>query len=350
MSGPPDHLEFELAAGPALWRASDLAATETSVYVNLSNSDIADLNFALAHALSRDVKVAELKPELFPVADFGVRLKAIRSQVTAGCGLCVIRGIPLADYSLAEAAMLLWGIGLHIGRAVPQNKQGELLGSVRDAVLPNQRGRTRGYQTGSALPFHSDSCDVVALFCIAEAKAGGLSSIASTYTIHNAIYDARPELLRSLYEPFYIDRRGEGQEGTVSYYSTPIFMWHNHRLFSRFNPGYIYAAQRRPDTPRLSPRQVEAIEFFKMMCASDHFRFDMTFRPGDLQFLNNNVIVHARSSYEDYREAAKKRHLFRLWLLTLAPEDIPFPMRDRYDDMDKWWADAHFPDHLCQGT
>lgn len=344
MPGPSDHLDLELAAGPALWRARDLV--DAPIYFNLRSSEIAELNVALSHALCSGMRVADLSPENFPLTDLGVRLSAIRFQLTAGCGLSVIRGIPLTDYSVPEAAMLLWGIGLHIGRPVPQNKQGELLSSVRDAAGANPGEHTRGYLTGSALPFHSDSCDVVGLLCVAEARAGGISSIASAYAIHNAIHKARPDLLRSLYETFYIDRRGEGQSGKALHYATPIFMRHRHQLFCRFNPGYIYAAQKRPSTPRLSPLQLEAIELFKKMCGSEEFRSDMTFQSGDLQFLNNNVIVHARSSYEDYTEVEKKRHLLRLWLLTLADDDVPIPMRDRYQDMHGWWGEARFPDHL----
>ena len=120
-------------------------------------------------------------------------------------------------------------------------------------------------------------------------------------------------------------------------------MWHHGRLFSRFNPGYVYSAQRYPETPRLTEQQTDAMEMFMRLCASDQFRLDMKFRPGDLQLLNNNVIVHSRSAYQDYLEAAKKRHLLRLWLFTSGINDIPVPMRDRYRDMEAWQVNAHVP-------
>ena len=40
----------------------------------------------------------------------------------------------------------------------------------------------------------------------------------------------------------------------------------------------------------------------------------MTFMPGDIQFLHNHTILHARSAYEDWLEQERKRHLLRLWL------------------------------------
>ena len=40
----------------------------------------------------------------------------------------------------------------------------------------------------------------------------------------------------------------------------------------------------------------------------------MDFRPGDIQLLNNAVILHSREAYDDYDEPERKRHLLRLWL------------------------------------
>jgi hypothetical protein len=40
----------------------------------------------------------------------------------------------------------------------------------------------------------------------------------------------------------------------------------------------------------------------------------MELRPGDIQWLKNSVILHARTEYEDFPEPERKRHLLRLWL------------------------------------
>ena len=41
----------------------------------------------------------------------------------------------------------------------------------------------------------------------------------------------------------------------------------------------------------------------------------MTLEPGDMQFANNYVTLHTRSAYEDHDDPAKKRLLWRLWLM-----------------------------------
>jgi Taurine catabolism dioxygenase TauD, TfdA family len=49
----------------------------------------------------------------------------------------------------------------------------------------------------------------------------------------------------------------------------------------------------------------------------------MTFMPGDIQFLHNHTILHARTGYEDWPEVERKRHLLRLWLAPKQARDLP---------------------------
>lgn len=48
---------------------------------------------------------------------------------------------------------------------------------------------------------------------------------------------------------------------------------------------------------------------------------------GDIQFLSNNHILHARTAYKDFAPPAPRRHLMRLWLSTPEEEGgwkLPF--------------------------
>jgi len=47
---------------------------------------------------------------------------------------------------------------------------------------------------------------------------------------------------------------------------------------------------------------------------SPEFYVEMDLRPGDVQLLNNAVILHSREAYTDFDDADRKRHLLRLWL------------------------------------
>ncbi len=66
--------------------------------------------------------------------------------------------------------------------------------------------------------------------------------------------------------------------------------------------------------PPLGPAQREAIEMVERTANDPALYLDMEFRPGDIQWLKNSVILHKRTAYEDWDEPERKRHLLRLWL------------------------------------
>lgn len=61
----------------------------------------------------------------------------------------------------------------------------------------------------------------------------------------------------------------------------------------------------------------------------------MDFDEGDIQFLNNRLIVHGRAEYDDYLELARRRHRLRLWLLVPNWPARPTNQKDIYsvDDL-----------------
>ncbi|MFT4572204.1 MAG: alpha-ketoglutarate-dependent taurine dioxygenase [Hyphomicrobiaceae bacterium] len=74
------------------------------------------------------------------------------------------------------------------------------------------------------------------------------------------------------------------------------------------------AAADFPDVVRLSDAQRELLDLLEAIPDEPGVALDMKFQPGDMQFLKNSVILHARSAYDDFEEAERKRHLLRLWL------------------------------------
>ena len=325
----------------AAWQAADLHAREDWIY-RLTETDIAELDAALAETKRRNVGVPAIGKEHFPLARFGATLQGFRQELEHGRGIVLVRGLPMARYSKQDAGTIFWGMGAHLGRAVAQNAYGDVLGHVRDLGKDWTKDMSaRGYQTTMHQPFHNDSCDVVGLLCLRAAKQGGLSSIVSSVSIHNEMIATHPDLARLLYERWYVDRRGEQAEGDTPYYITSVFNYYDGRLFNRFNRMYIESAQRFPEVPRLSPQQRQALDLFDALCMS--LRYDMDFHPGDMQFLNNYVTLHSRTDYQDFPEPDRKRHLLRLWLFTPGLSDIPEVLRMRYRDMDAWQKNPRPP-------
>ncbi len=56
----------------------------------------------------------------------------------------------------------------------------------------------------------------------------------------------------------------------------------------------------------------------------------MTFNPGDMQFLHNHQVFHARSEFENWPEPERPRHLLRLWLCAKQGRPLPRAFEPRY--------------------
>jgi hypothetical protein len=98
-------------------------------------------------------------------------------------------------------------------------------------------------------------------------------------------------------------------------------------LYSRLHIG---SSQRFAEAPRLTPDDYAALDMLGELAADPELRLDMTFMPGDIQFLHNHTILHSRSAYEDWPEPGRKRHLLRLWLSPPGARPLPPVFAEAY--------------------
>jgi hypothetical protein len=84
---------------------------------------------------------------------------------------------------------------------------------------------------------------------------------------------------------------------------------------------YIRDSQSLPETPRLTPQQLELVDLLERIPNEPGMALDMNFAEGDMQFLKNSVTLHARTDYDDAAELDEKRHLLRLWLTATSFRD-----------------------------
>ena len=63
----------------------------------------------------------------------------------------------------------------------------------------------------------------------------------------------------------------------------------------------------------------------------------MDLQPGDMQFINNYHVLHARTAFEDHPEPGRKRFLKRLWLETRKLTDRPLHFQLAGSNK-AWWA------------
>ncbi len=317
-----------LVEGPAVWFGADLARRPEEWIYTLSPTEIAEIEAAVAKTRGRDL--ADLTRADFAFPTLGPVLDGMREEVLNGRGFVLLRGLPVEGRPIEDNAAAYWGIGSYFGNARSQNAMGHLLGHVRDLGVATTDPNVRTYQTTERQHFHTDSCDIVALLCLNTAREGGLSSIVSSMAIHNEMAKRRPDLLHRLYEPFATDRRGEVPVGEKPYFNTPVFNEHAGFVSGIYSGTYIRSAQRFAEVPRLTDKDVEALEMLDNLANDKELRLDMELRPGDMQFLHNHTCLHDRTAFVDWPEPERKRHLLRLWLAAPGARPLPSVYVARY--------------------
>jgi hypothetical protein len=321
--------------GPSAWIGAHMRRREAEWSYRLTPAQVVEIDSAVEATRMRGLDLADIRREDFPLPTLGPVLDRLRAEVLHGRGFALLRGMSVEDRPISESATAYWGIGAHFGSARSQNAKGHLLGHVYDlgqglsATNPN----LRSYATAERQNFHIDRCDVVALLCLRRAKSGGLSTIVSSMTVHNVMAERRPDLLDRLYQPFPIDRRGEVPEGKAPFYEAPVFNEHAGAVSVLYSRLHIGSAQRFPEARRLAPEDIEALDMLGELAGDPELRLDMNFTPGDIQFLHNHTILHARSAYEDWPEPDRKRHLLRLWLAPPGARALPPVFAECYGDI-----------------
>jgi hypothetical protein len=258
------------------------------------------------------------------------RLQRLLEEVLNGRGFVLIKGLPVERWTKRQAAIAFLVMGVQLGNLRMQNKEGHLLGHVRDLGRSSDDPNTRIYQTRERQTHHTDSCDVVGLMCLRAAKAGGLSSLVSSTTIFNEIRNRRPELLTVLLEPIETDRRGEVPEGGKSYFNIPVFNYHDGLVSAIYQRQYIESARRFPGVAPLTPLQIEALDLLDQLANDPKLNLMMELEPGDIQLAHNHTILHDRTAFEDYPEPERKRHLLRLWLAPPKARPLPNVYAERF--------------------
>ena len=302
-----------------VWDGRELSLTEDWIF-RFDHHDILEIEDAVEASKKSSKQLGDLTQDDFPFNTLGKKLATLRNEVLDGRGFAVIRGLGAKHWNNEDLIRAYWGIGTWFGQSVSQNSQGHLLGHVIDQRSAPYPGK-RVYQTNQAQPFHSDSCDIVGLLCLRQAKSGGASAIASSALIHNALLDQDHNTLEQLYGCFQCDRYNEIPEGKDCYYPVQIFNEIDHRLVCCGMDPDIRSAQRLSEVDRLTAGQLNAINAFQNMAKK--YALEMTLERGDIQLVNNLTIVHARDEFEDEDALNKRRYLIRLWLSSPMGRRLP---------------------------
>lgn len=320
---------------PRGWTPEDLRR-DGGWSVRLSADEIADFELGLAHARATGRTAYDLSPADFPFGPAALaRLRAAVAETQEGRGFQLLRGLPVGRWSTDDARLFFWGLGLHLGVPRPQGRASQFMSDVRDAGGTYRSVQGRGYNTKSALDFHADGSDLVGLMCLRTAVSGGESLISSSVTAHNTMLAERPDLLALLYEPVVFSRQGEQAPEEPPWYEAAILGVRDGRFACRHIRNHVKSAQLSfPEIPRLTPAQLEALDLFDAILRRPEVCFRMDFEPGDVQLINNHVVLHSRTDYVDHEAPEHKRHLLRLWLSLPGSPALPESWRLAYKDVE----------------
>ena len=319
------------ATGPAVWTGRELRQTD-DWKIRLTPEDVAELESASAAVARKNIPVQTITAGDFPLPGLGLRLETLAEELENGRGFGVIRGIPVDDTAEDACKIVSWGICSYLGAGIPQSRQGDWINHVIDltdvksTTNPDllhviERAELRTNHVGGDLTWHTDTTDIIALFCLNKAKAGGATRLASSAAVHNLILAETPEYLSALYDGYYyMSRADDNQNDTprVSSERVPVFRRKGDSVTCYYIPQVVQRAIDRANVA-YSPVENEAREQIQKAANTPGVPLEITLEPGDLLVVNNRIVLHGRQDYEDFPELERRRHLLRLWM-AVTPE------------------------------
>ncbi|KAK6212664.1 hypothetical protein LQW54_005086 [Pestalotiopsis sp. IQ-011] len=300
----------EKLKSPLAWKASDIKAHLSDYVIKLSLEDVAHVETALFSFKEMSLETSALSARTFRLPqELAGRLKAVSAECYSGVGFNIIRGLDPAKYSAADNVIIYAGIASHVApeRGFIDRKRESVIShllNVSSAVTPAY--------TLEKVAFHSDNSEIMGLYVLESAHSGGKLSLSSSFDLYNKLALNHPGVLETLASPWVLD--------TFKDYAKypPLRMPFLHRAgtdkiifrFSRYPLTGFQGLKRNPSLPALTEAQVKALDAVQFMAAANSIEIPMM--KGDILFVNDQAIMHARGSFSDKDFA--QRHLLKMFL------------------------------------
>ncbi len=302
-------------SGPIAWRGADLP--DSAGRYTLSADALTELGRLAADLAANPLPMEALHHSDFDLPACRAVMQAAKVEVEHGVGFAIIDRLPLDELG-EQARKVYWLLAGMVSRPVAQKWDGTMIYDVTDTGVPPGNG-VRPDKTNVEQNFHNDNSynlcppDMVGLLCLRTAMQGGVSHIVSFPSVHNHLRAAAPDLLARLYEPFCFDRQREHAAGDVKYLWHSCFEAPEGRLLARMSRfqvknGYPLAGVE------IDRRGADALEALEDAMRTPGQALNFHFEPGQIQLVNNRLLGHRRTGFQDWPEPERKRLLVRLWL------------------------------------
>ena len=265
----------------------------------------ADFKSALGKSLGH------INQETFPLPKLHNTLREISRELHFDHGFKVVRGLPVAHHSRQDNVILYAGISSHVaplrGRQDSQydgKPASVVLAHIKDLSSSREKEHigAPAYTTDKQV-YHTDIGDIVSLLALNTAAEGGTSRLASTWRVYNELAATRPDLIATLSEDWTAETYGNPNRAfdkkpllfhqpSTSGSIERIVLQYARRVFTGFG-----ALPRSKDIPPITEAQAEALDALHFL--GERFNVGLDFRQGDIQYINNLAVFHARDEFTD---------------------------------------------------
>ncbi|KAH6976317.1 hypothetical protein BKA56DRAFT_552956 [Ilyonectria sp. MPI-CAGE-AT-0026] len=325
-------------SGPTLWKQEDYVDQPDKWTHPFTDEEIQELSDTADRFIASGTPLTGISKHNFPLPILSKSLAALREDLIDGKGFILFKRFPATAWGPHKNAVAYMGLGTYLGYFVSQNGLGHVLGHVKDVGDDaTQIDKVRIYRTTARQFFHADDGDIVGLLCVHRALEGGESDIVSIHNVWNHLQRENPDVAELLTQPvWYFDRKGEVSDGEEPWVRQPVFYLEDGgkgRVYCKWDPYFVRSLTRFSDkglVPPLSDAQKHAMTVLEETCQK--LALHMILEVGDIQFVSNAHLLHARTAYVDHNPPTPRRHLLRLWLSTPESEGgWALPMPDSHE-------------------
>ncbi|KAI0526396.1 TfdA family taurine catabolism dioxygenase TauD [Xylaria bambusicola] len=309
--------------GDLVWDGETIADNYDWTFV-FSTEHLAEIDRAVAHFKGLNKPLGAISQETFPLPTLHTQLRGLSAELHSGHGFFVLRGLDVDKYTREENVIIYAGVSSHVA-SVRGRQDHQFNGEKADVTLTHIKDLTWSHDskligspayTTDKQVFHTDRGDIVSLFALETSASGGASKLASTWRVYNEIAATRPDLIHTLSENWQMEIFEKADAPFVErplIFHFPATKSTPERLALEYARRYFVgfgALPRNPAIPPITEAQAEALDTLHYL--GERFCVNTDFQKGDIQYINNLAIFHARDGFTDTPD--KRRHLLRLWL------------------------------------
>ncbi|KAH7075704.1 hypothetical protein BKA63DRAFT_412791 [Paraphoma chrysanthemicola] len=327
--------------GAMVWEKLDAS----KYIIKFTSREVQDVRAAVIKVKIAGTPRSKISQETFDLAnsELAHKLRSISTELHQGRGIVVIRGLDSANFNDEEAVIAFAGICSYVcPERATDSYANQTLSHVRDATkekvpLWAKDIGLAGSKITAAMDFHSDrfSGDVLALHVRNDGGvgSGGEQYVTSFWSIYNELLENDPEVLETMAEPDWPFELKQKDKAPYLEYGPTVFFSKGKPMCQLVKAPLLGTPliHRDPSMPVVSDKQLHAMHAVEALAKRFCTKLDR--KQGDIQFINNLSIMHARAAYTGSNGKPSTRHLLRMFLRD--PEkawDKPVRFRKNFDD------------------